>query len=384
MPAAAMTDAVIGRFRLTALIARGGMGEIYAAREERTGTPAAVKFLPPQFHGHDGAHARFEREVRASQAAQDPGVVRVLDAGEADGRLYLAMELIDGMTVEEAMADYEANTPKRMPYGAATEMVRQAAETMQRLHDRGLVHRDLKPENLMISRDGRVKVLDLGIARLEEATVALTRSRDMIGTVDFMAPEQALDSRACDHRADVYGLGATLYRIVTARLPYPHERYPTLMKKLAALGTVSPERVLSIRPNCPPRLAHIIDRATQFDPDRRTPTAGELAEQLREFARPASFRTFARRMPARPRLSGGSPSDTDPDPPNGGGDTTPTAESRGVSFATILTKAPKSERPPAGRSRRRRRRNRGAAPAVALAGLIALLALAAFLLTGGG
>ena len=291
----------VGRYRLLRKIGEGGMGAVYEAEHTRLRKRVALKVLPPAVARDGQAVARFEREMQAVGRLDHPGIVRAMDADEAGGVAYLAMELVDGLDARRAAEWCERRGAGRVPEGAAGEIVRQAAVALHHAHERGLIHRDLKPSNLMLSRAGRVKVLDLGLASLdgaaEEADDPLTGSGQIMGTVDYMAPEQAAATRGVDARADVYALGATLYRLLSGRPPWPPNQYPSLAAKLTALAVSEPPPLSEVWPEAPSGLTRAVAAAMAKDPDARTPTAAALAEAVAPFADAAALASLAAEMP---------------------------------------------------------------------------------------
>ena len=215
-----------------------------------------------------------------------------MDAGECHGTHYLVMELVQGVDLAQAV-----NTLGPLPIAAACEIIRQAAVGLQHVYENGLVHRDIKPSNLMLAtgpQGVQVKILDLGLALLDEQQPAgsgeLTSTGQIMGTIDYMAPEQAGDTHTVDIRADIYSLGAALYRLLTGRVPYHSPRYTTSVKKLLALTTHEPPRIDTLRPDLPPQLVQIVHCMLAREPEQRYPTPQAVAEALAPFAAEADLK----------------------------------------------------------------------------------------------
>jgi serine/threonine-protein kinase len=221
----------LGNYVLMEKIGAGGMGQVFKARHRRMDRMVAVKLLPASMIKDKSAIARFEREVRAAAKINHANIVTAFDADQANGVHFLVMELVEG---SDLSALVKMNGP--LPVDKAVDYILQAAEGLEAAHNEGIVHRDIKPSNLLLDRKGTVKILDMGLARLsgvgdEAGQADLTSTGTITGTVDYMAPEQALDTKTADARADIYALGCSLHYLLTARATYDGD---TVMKKLLA------------------------------------------------------------------------------------------------------------------------------------------------------
>jgi serine/threonine protein kinase len=302
--------ASIGQYRILSQLGVGGMGAVYKALHTKLEKVVALKVLPADRLKDPGAVARFEREMRAVGKLHHPNIVAAHDAGEIGDTHYLVMELVEGIDIGTLLKERGC-----LPVADACEMIRQAALGLQHAHEHGLVHRDIKPSNLMLAeRQGSrvksqgsestspltldaqpltVKILDLGLALLDnnqrELAGELTSTGQIMGTLDYMAPEQGSDTHAVDIRADVYSLGATLYKLLAGRAPFEGPQYNTPMKKLTALATAEPQPVRELRPDVPPELAAIVHRLLAKSPQQRPTPPAAVADLLRPFAAGADF-----------------------------------------------------------------------------------------------
>ena len=291
----------LGDYALLESLGQGGMGMVYRARHAELGTLTAVKILQPHRQADQATIDRFEREMVAIGKLDHPNIVRALDAGEDAGQHYLVMEYVDGFDLNRV-----ANANGSLSIADAAEVVRQAATGLSYVHRHGRVHRDIKPSNLILARDGTVKVMDLGLARVEEypveeatvdaddilggSTVDLTRTHQVMGTPEYMPPEQVTDSGHVDHRADIYSLGCTLYKLLTGQSPMASSGPVTALNQLVQRVQSPTTPVRQKRPDVPPVLSDLLDRMLAKSPEDRPQSAEEVAGLLRPFAAGAHLR----------------------------------------------------------------------------------------------
>jgi serine/threonine protein kinase len=262
----------------------GGMGSVYLCEDRKNQRRAALKVLALTRAQDSTALQRFQREARAVTLLDHPNVIRAYEVGQDQGLHFLAMEYIDGPTLQEIVHRQGPLAPDR-----AADYLRQAALGLQHAHEHGLVHRDIKPANLVVNRAGVLKILDLGLARFcDSEDDGLTRDSDegVIGTADYLAPEQAMDSHDVDIRADLYSLGATFYFCLTGQAPFPGG---TAAQKLLAHLHRQPQPVQSIRPQVPVSLAAVIDRLLAKKPEDRFMVPVEVAAAVEPFAKPGPY-----------------------------------------------------------------------------------------------
>jgi hypothetical protein len=268
------------RYRILEALGAGGMGTVYKAVHRLMDRVVALKVLHRRFSDDPDFVARFRREVRAAARLIHPHIVLAHDAEQAGDLHLLVMEYVPGTSLDRVVA---RRGP--LPIEDACACVLQAALGLQHAHEHGLVHRDVKPANLMLTPAGQVKVLDFGLARLAAAGVDETAtplpSAAVVGTPDYTAPEQARDPRAADVRADVYGLGCTLWFLLTGQPPFPGG---TALQKLLAHQDRSPRPITELRGDVPAALADLLGRMLAKDPARRPATPAAVARELAPFA----------------------------------------------------------------------------------------------------
>jgi len=283
----------LGTYILLEPLGEGGMGTVYRARHALMRRLVAVKVLLPEFTRDKEATRRFHREVELAGAMTHPHVVHAYDAGEVDGRHFLAMELVEGADLMALVQVQGA-----LPLGKACDLIGQAALGLQYAHERGLVHRDIKPSNLLVTTrqgpdglpPGRVKILDLGLARLtihadgEAENRFKTRAGSFLGTPDFLAPEQALDPSKADIRSDIYALGCTLFFVLMRKPPFPEDG--TITQKLLWHQQHPAPSIDKLRADIPADFATFLSKMLAKDPARRPQTPMEVAEALAVWATP--------------------------------------------------------------------------------------------------
>lgn len=271
---------VFGDYVVLDKIGAGGMGVVLKAQHRRMKRIVAVKVLPAKAMDSEAAVLRFYREVEAAAKLIHPNIVTAFDAGEHRGMHYLVMEFVDGQDLSDILSE---SGP--LPIEHAVECTIQAAKGLEYAHDHGIVHRDIKPANLLLTKDGTIKILDMGLARLtgeigqhdQTQDGQLTQSGQIMGTVDYMAPEQAMDTRTADQRADVYALGCTLFRLLTGQSVYEGD---TVMKRLMAHQQSEIPSLCDKRADVPAALEQVFQRMVAKEPDDRQQSMNELVEKL--------------------------------------------------------------------------------------------------------
>ena len=262
------------RYRILQALGEGGMGTVFKAEHKVMGRTVALKVINRKLMARSEIVERFRTEVKAAAQLAHPNIVTAHDAEEANGLHFLVMEYVEGFSLDRYVA---RRGP--LPPNLACQLIRQAALGLQHAHEKGMVHRDIKPHNLMITRKGQVKILDFGLARLAQDAGALntTAPNLVLGTPDFLAPEQARNSHMVDIRADLYALGCTLYFMLTGRTPFGGDN---VYEKLIAHTTAEAEPITSYRTDVPASVEAIVYKLLSKKPEDRFSTPAELATAL--------------------------------------------------------------------------------------------------------
>jgi serine/threonine protein kinase len=266
----------IGKYKLLERVGVGGMGQVFLCEHLFMKRRVAVKVLPPAKAEHPSALGRFYREARAAGALEHPNIVRTYDIDQ-DGNLhFIVMEYVDGSNLLDVVKKFGP-----LDIGRATDYARQVAVGLDYAFGNGIIHRDIKPGNVLIDRSGTARILDMGLARFyRDQTDLLTVKYDdkvVLGTADYVAPEQVANSHAVDIRADIYALGATLYFLLAGHPPFPTG---TVSQKLMWHRTKDPTPIREVRPEVPEGLAAVLARMMAKDPANRYQTPGEAAAAL--------------------------------------------------------------------------------------------------------
>jgi serine/threonine protein kinase len=270
----------LGPFEVLAPLGAGGMGEVYRARDSRLGRDVAVKVLSAEFAADADRRKRFEQEARSASALNHSNIVTIYDIGSDESTIYIAMELIDGKTLREVLH------AGALPTKRLLDLTFQMADGLAKAHAAGIVHRDLKPENVMVTKDGAVKILDFGLAKLlkpqpEETsnlpTAQATQAGTVLGTVGYMSPEQA-SGKTLDFRSDQFALGSIFYEMATGKRAFQRG---TTAETLTAIIREDTEPVAQINAGVPAPFRWIVDRCLQKDPEERYASTRDLARDVR-------------------------------------------------------------------------------------------------------
>lgn len=277
----AMLQRTLGQYELVELLGQGGMGSVYKARHKNLDKLVALKLLPSDLMRTEQSVARFKREMKAVGKITHQNIVQAFDAGEIGGTHYLAMELVEGTDLQKLVKDRGTLSVKD-----ACKAIRQSALGLDAAHKVGLVHRDIKPSNLLLAKNGQIKVLDLGLASIgDDGTPheAITSSGQVLGTPDYMAPEQWEDTHTADLRTDLYAFGCTLFYLLTGRAPYATDEFKSVIKKMTAHVNAPIPDLKALRADVPDGLNVIYQRLMSKRPEERFGSAAELAQALAPF-----------------------------------------------------------------------------------------------------
>ena len=274
----------LGKYKLIQLLGRGGMGSVFLAEHVTMNRRVALKIVPRHVGNDQASLERFFAEARAIAALDHPNIVQAYSVDNEFDRYFIVMEFVDGQDLQQIV---ESDGP--LAVERAADYIRQAAEGLAHAHTRKMVHCDIKPSNLLVNNQGVVKILDLGLARLKgsDETLAAKKEEVALGTVDYLSPEQALETPDFDHRADIYSLGCTLYFLLTGHPPFPEG---TLAQRIMKHQTQEPRDLLEERPEIPPPLAEICRKMMAKKADDRYQSADDVSEALMPW-KPSSRRS---------------------------------------------------------------------------------------------
>ncbi len=307
----------LGPYEIKSSLGAGGMGEVYRATDTRLGRDVALKLLPPEMANHPERLARFQREAKSLDQLDHPNIVTIYSVEECDGVHFLTMQLVEGQPLDRVIPAGGLQLPE------IVEIATALSDALAAAHDKGIVHRDLKPANVMLSKEGRVKVLDFGLAKDVTAPDAAgatltsdhqTQAGVVMGTPAYMSPEQT-SGRPIDHRTDIFSLGVVLHEMSTGRRPFDGHSSAEL---ISAILRDTPPPVTQSRPDLPSGLARIVRRCLEKDPQHRVQTARDVSNEFRDLKSSGEVRSDVRgevREEVRPQ-SGVAPSAVQAAPPH--------------------------------------------------------------------
>lgn len=270
----------IGPYQLVSQIGQGGSGDVYLAIDTRLDRKVAIKLMAEDFNGDADRISRFRQEARTTSSLSHPNIVTIFEIGEVDSRHYIATEYVEGETLRARLIAHFLELKETL------SIVTQLIDALAAAHEAGIIHRDIKPENIIIRKDGLVKVLDFGIAKLigpgasAHADHLTTRTGMVMGTAAYMSPEQARGQKV-DHRTDIFSVGVLLYEMLSGHKPFEGETWSDVM---AAVLVKEAPRLNSVAPQVSPAMRRIVERCLEKTPERRFQSAGDLGFALREFA----------------------------------------------------------------------------------------------------
>jgi serine/threonine protein kinase/tetratricopeptide (TPR) repeat protein len=264
-----MIGKTISHYKILEEIGAGGMGEVYLAEDTKLKREVALKFLPREYTKDKQVKERFEREAQAAAALNHPNIVTIYEINEHEDQTYIAMEYVEGSTLKDKIAS------RPLPLADVLEFTKQICDGLQKAHQAGIVHRDIKPQNIIINKDGQVKILDFGLAKLKGVS-QLTKESSTLGTIHYLSPEQAL-GKDVDHRTDIWSLGVVLYEMLTGKLPFKGDYEQAVLYSILN-ENIKP--ISDLRSNTDPILESIINQCLDKDPKARYQNVSDLLTEL--------------------------------------------------------------------------------------------------------
>jgi len=283
-----MVGQTVSHYKILEKLGEGGMGVVYKAEDTKLKRTVALKFLPPHLSSSEQDKARFIQEAQAAAALNHPNICTIHGIEDADGQSFIAMEFVDGQTLQRKKSSLSIKQ--------ALDVGVQVAEGLAAAHEKGIVRRDIKPENIMIRKDGRVQIMDFGLAKLRGAS-RLTRDGSTVGTVGYMSPEQ-VQGQDTDHRTDIFSLGVLLYEMFAGQLPFKGVHETAIMYEIVNVETPP---IASVKPDVDPELERLVLECLEKDPRDRCQSAAELARNLKRLKRESSRSRVGTRIQAVPR-----------------------------------------------------------------------------------
>jgi serine/threonine protein kinase/Tfp pilus assembly protein PilF len=266
-----MIGKIFGHYKVMQKLGEGGMGEVFLAEDTKLNRQVALKFLPSQFASEESFKARFKREAQAAAALNHPNIITIHEVSEYEGRPYIAMEYVEGQSLKSLIGK------KDMTINQVFDIAIQICEGLTKAHQQGIIHRDVKPQNILVDKDGRARILDFGLARLEREAM-ITRTGSTVGTVAYMSPEQARGERV-DQRSDIFSLGVVLYEMITLQTPFKGEHEAAMMNSILS---DTPEPLARYKSDVPQELQRIIDKALRKDISTRYQSAADMMADLKQ------------------------------------------------------------------------------------------------------
>lgn len=292
---ACMIGQTISHYQILEKLGEGGMGVVYKAQDTKLDRLVALKFLPQHVSGSEEEKTRFVQEAKAAAALNHPNICTVYGIEEsasaevsADGQMFIAMEFVEGQTLRQKTSGGAEQRPA-LQLKQVVDIGVQLADGLAIAHDKGIVHRDLKPENIMLQKDGRVKIMDFGLAKLKGAS-RLTKAGSTVGTAGYMSPEQ-VQGEETDHRTDIFSLGVILYELFVSQSPFKGVHETAINYEIV---NVDPEPMTSVKPEIDPELDRIILECLQKEPDERYQAVKDVSKELKRFTRESSRQRMSR------------------------------------------------------------------------------------------
>jgi len=266
-----MIGKTILHYRILEKLGEGGMGEVYLAKDTKLNRRVALKFLPAQYAADEEFKARFKREAQAAAGLNHPNIITIHEVAEHDSRPYIAMEYVEGQSLKDLIAKKDLSINKTIDFAM------QICAGLAKAHQAGIIHRDIKPQNILIDKDGRIRILDFGLAKLKPDAM-LTRTGSTLGTVAYMSPEQAQGEEA-DHRSDIFSFGVLLYEMITTQLPFKGEHEAAIAYSIV---NETPEPLARYKANVPETLQRLVEKALRKDLNTRYQNATDIIADLKE------------------------------------------------------------------------------------------------------
>ncbi len=286
-----MIGKTVSHYKIIEKLGEGGMGEIYLAEDLKLERKVAIKFLPQHLNRDKDNVVRFIQEAKAAAPLNHSNIIAIYEIAEEDDRIFIVMEYVEGQSLRELIIAH-----KELPFDLCIDIITQISEGLSKAHKAGIIHRDIKPENVMIERDGRVKILDFGLAKLKGMS-KLTKESSILGTVQYMSPEQFW-GESIDLKTDIWSLGVVLYEMLTGQIPFNGK------VDQAIVYSISKEKykpLSNLRGDIPKKLERIVDQSLEKDPKKRYQHVEEMLKDLRSVKGTEIQETDSKKQASRKR-----------------------------------------------------------------------------------
>src|SRR6266850_7545892 len=303
------TGQTISHYKVLEKLGEGGMGVVYKAEDLKLKRIVAIKFLPTRLSVHGEERERFTLEAQSASALNHPNICTIYEIDEANNETFIVMEYLDGVTLREWISrkSRESGGYRKLGMKEALDIATQIAEGLEKAHEKGIVHRDIKSENIMVTTDGRAKIMDFGLAKLRGSS-KLTKTGSTVGTIAYMSPEQ-VEGLETDHRTDIFSFGVVLYEVLSGKLPFQAEHETAVMYEII---NVDPKPISEIRQGVDQELDRIVMKCLEKDREVRYQSMRDVSVDLKRYRRDSAGKRIERPSSRTEQIAESRPTESKP------------------------------------------------------------------------